>query len=147
MRKQRVVQVVLALMCLFSLLVIVSACGGPGEDPQTVADHYYSALKSGNYNTAIKYLHVSGMLNPSMNVTTAGELQTQEQSAQSMYGGPIESYKINSQSVNGQDASVNVTVTRHGGLLALGPYTMDLQLSQINGEWVITGAGAPGYLY
>lgn len=135
-KAQRLARVVLLLLCLFSMVILLGACGGPGEDPQTVVDHYYSALSKHDYNTAIQYLQVTGAPNPTMNVTTAGELKTMDTSY-----GPIKSYKINSQSVNDQSASVNVTVSRGY------PYTMDVQLSQINNAWIITGGGAPMYLY
>lgn len=131
---KRLTQVALLVMCLFSMVILLGACGGPSDDPQTVVDHYYTALEKGDYNTAIQYLQVTNAPNPSMNVTTAGELKTMD----TTYGG-IKSYKINSQSINGQSASVNVTVN--------SSYTMDVQLSQINGSWIITGGGAPSYLY
>ncbi len=130
----------MVLLFLFSFLIIlsVSACGGPAEDPKTVVDHYYTSMEKGDYQAAIQYLQVTNAPNPSMNVTTAGELQTMDTN----YGGPIKSYKINGQpSVNGQTASVNVTVTRSS------PYTMNVQLTQINGKWIITGADVPNYLY
>ena len=134
---RRLAQVALFSMCLCSMVILLGACGGSGDDPKTVVDHYYAALEKGDYTTAIQYLQVTGAPNPSMNVTTAGELKTMD----TTYGGPIKSYTINGQSINGQNASVNVTISRGS------PYTMDVQLSQINGAWIITGGGAPNYLY
>jgi hypothetical protein len=135
-KAQRLAQAGLLLLCLFSMTILLGACGGPSEDPQTVVDHYYSALSKHDYDTAIHYLQVTGAPNPAMNVTTAGELKTMDTSY-----GSIQSYKINSQSINDQYASVNVTVSRGY------PYTMDVQLNQINNAWIITGGGAPMYLY
>ncbi len=129
------------VLILIAIGFIFTQHHDPSEDPQTVVDHYYKALENGDYNTAIKYLHVTNALNPSMNVTTAGELKQQEQSWQGVYGGPIKSHTMSNPSVNDQTASVTVTVMRGGS------YTMAVELSQINGAWVITGAGAPGYLY
>jgi hypothetical protein len=126
--------IALLLLSLFSMVILLSACGGPGDDPKTVVNHYYAALQKKDYTTAIQYLQVTGAPNPSMNVTTAGELQTMD----TRYGG-IKSYKIDNQSINGDTAAVSVTINSYT--------TMDVQLSQINGAWIITGGGAPNYLY
>ncbi|MDQ2715172.1 MAG: DUF4878 domain-containing protein [Chloroflexota bacterium] len=125
--------VALLSLCLFSMVILLGACGGSSDDPKTVVDHYYAAMQKHDYNTAIQYLQVTGAPNPSMNVTTAGELQTMD----SHYNG-IKSYKINSQSINNQTASVNVTVDN---------YPMNVELSQVNGAWIITGGDVPNYLY
>ncbi|GER91726.1 hypothetical protein KDW_58880 [Dictyobacter vulcani] len=135
----------MAIMVVVLLVVVVGAIifmtHGSSDDPQTIVGNYYTALKNKDYDTAIKYIQVTNAPNPSMNVTTAGELQTQEQAWQGTYAGPIQKYKINNQSINGQFASVNVTISRGT------TYTMDVQLTQMNGKWMITGGGAPGYLY
>lgn len=141
MKTMQVMRGTLFLLCLLFSIMLLNACGGSGEDPQTVTDHYYAAMEKDDYNTAIKYLQVTTAPNPTMNVTTSGELQTQEQAWGRGY--PIKSYKINSQSVNGQNASVNVTITRAGG----GSSTMNVYLSQVNGTWIITGGDNPQYLY
>jgi hypothetical protein len=122
---------------------LLAACGsGPasGPDPKTVVATYYSALFQHYYDQAIKYLSVTTAPNPSMNVTTAGELMAQDQEYAA--SGTSRSCHVNSQSISGATASVNVTISSSGS-----PESTTVQLSQNNGTWVITFGDNPRLLY
>jgi len=128
--------------CL-TVLPLLTACGSgsaSGPDPRTVVANYYSALFHHHYDQAIEYLNVTTAPNPSMNVTTAGELESHDQAVAA--GRASRSYRINSQSINGTTASVNVTISSDGS-----SESTTLQVSEDNGNWVITFGDNPSLLY
>ncbi len=124
---------VLVLSCIGC--VVLGALGynflAPTVSASVTASSYYQAIENQDYTKAYSYL-ASNMQTTSNQPLTQG-LFTQVAQTRDLRDGQVTNFSQTNISTNNGTASVAMSVTRSGQ-----SYVVQLQLQQINGNWVIT---------